>query len=644
MATERGSVVRFDSFEMNLESRQLRKNGLRLRLSGQPFQVLTVLVERAGEVVTREELHSKLWKAETFVDFDHGLNNAIARIREVLDDTPSRARYVETIPKLGYRFVAPLLDSRPHVAVAPVVESSGALQQKEGGSSAGGQVGAISKRWLAQTRSRLWLAGAIVALSAAILLVLLIRGGNKTTVPRAITSIAVLPLKNMSGDAGQEYLADGMTEELIGRLAGIHNLRVISRTTVMRFKETKLSAPEIAKALQVDALVEGSIVQVGTRIRVRAQLIRGGTDEHFWSEAYDRQMVDILSLESEVAQSIAERVRVTISGQEHSMLAAARHVSPDVYENYLKGRFRTANSRADLEKSVSYFEAAINKDPTFAPAYVGLASTYVDLGTIMVGAAPAEMRPKAISAALRASELDPDLAEAHALLADVYQTQWQWKNAEDEYKLALKLKPNDAVAQIAWAGWLACHGRIEEAVDRARFAGELDPLGTKSSVGVGWILFLARQFDESVAVLEHSLSLHPESAETRFYLGFSLIGKAKPEIAITDLEEAVSLSHRGPGSVGLLAAAYGYAGHTDQAIRLVNELKQRQAHGYVQAGAFINPYLALRDYHEVFLWLDRAYAEQSNILQFVRVHPFFDPIRADPRFENLIQRIGLKSP
>jgi DNA-binding winged helix-turn-helix (wHTH) protein len=255
---------------MDLESRELRKNGLRLRLSGQPFQVLAVLVERAGEVVTREELHSKLWKADTFVDFDHGLNNAIARSREMLDDSPGEPRYVETIPKLGYRFVAPLLDPRPHVTLAPVVESRGTPQQKEGGSSAGGQVDAIPKRGLAVTRSRLWLAGAIVAVSAAIPLVPLIRSGNKTTAPRAITSIAVLPLKNMSGDAAQEYLADGVTEELIGRLAGIHNLRVISRTSVMRFKETKLSAPEIAKALQVDALVECSMVQVGTRIRVHA--------------------------------------------------------------------------------------------------------------------------------------------------------------------------------------------------------------------------------------------------------------------------------------------------------------------------------------------------------------------------------------
>ena len=639
MPTQDAAVLRFDSFEINLQSKELRKNGMRLRLSGQPFQVLAVLIEHAGEVVTREELHSKLWKVDTFVDFDHGLNNAVARIREVLDDSSGTPRYVETIPRLGYRFIAPLVDARP-IAPVPTIESTITPPHEITDAGATDLVDFPAKKRFGTTHSRVLLMGAVLIAGFAIGFVLN-RSSIKTTGRRAITSLAVLPLKNLSGDPAQEYLADGMTEELIGRLSGIRDLRVISRTSVMRFKDTKLSAPEIAKMLQADALVEGSVLREGGRIRVHAQLIRAAADEHFWSETYDREIGDVLSLESEVAQSIAEKVKVTITGQEHSMLVAARHVSPEVYENYLKGRFRTGNTRAELEKSITYFEEAIRMDPTFAPAYVGLASTYDDLSLILVGASPAEMRPKVLSTARKALELDPELAEAHVLLADVYQKRWQWRDAEAEYKRALELKPNDAAAHLGFAGWLVCQGRTEEAIAWARRARELDPFGI-AGIRFGWILFLTRHYDESIGELQSALAVHPESAEARFYLGFALIGKGQPEIAIPDLERTVSLTHRSPGSIGLLAAAYGYAGRRNEALRLISELKQRREQSYVPAGAFINPYLALRGYNEVFSWFERAYTEQSNILQFVKVHPFFDPIRGDPRFENLVHRVGLK--
>lgn len=323
------------------------------------------------------------------------------------------------------------------------------------------------------------------------------------------------------------------------------------------------------------------------------------------------------------------------------MLVAAHHVSPEVYENYLKGRFGTHNTRADLEKSLSYFEAAIRIDPTFAPAYVGLANTYDNLSLILVGAPPAEMRPKVLSGARKALELDPRLAEAHVLLADVCQKQWQWKDAEAEYKRALQLKPNDADAHSGFANWLICQGRTEEAIAWARRARELDPLGA-AGIELGNTLFRARHYDESIRELQSALAVHPESATARFYLGFALIGKRQFDMAIRDLEQTVSLTHRSPGSVGLLAAAYGFAGRRSDALQLIHELKQRREHGYVPAGVFINPYLALRDYNEVFAWFEQAYAEQSNILQFVKIHPFFDPIRGDPRFENLVQRVGLK--
>ena len=637
---QEAAVRRFGAFEINLDSGELRKHGIRLRLSGQPFQVLAVLVERAGDVVTREELHSKLWQVDTFVDFDHGLNNAVARIREVLEDSSGTPRYVETIPRRGYRFIAPLDARRAIISLTPPESKIIPSHSITGPAATGLSELAAETRF---TPSGLWalLTGAAVLAAFAVGFVLY-RSTVKSTGRPAINSLAVLPLKNLSGDQAQEYLADGMTEELIGRLAGIHDLRVISRTSSMHFKDTKLSAPEIAKALRVDAFVEGSVMREGGRIRVHAQLIRGSADEHFWSETYDREMGDVLALQSEIAQAIAEKVKVTITGQEHTMLVAARRVSPEVYESYLKGRFGSRNTRAELEESITCFEEAIRKDPTFAPAYLGLASAYENLSLILVGAPPNEMRPKVISAAQKALELEPGLAEAHVLLAAVYQRQWQWSQAEAEYQRALQLKPNDAGAHLGFADWLLCQGRTEEALAWARRARELDPLEDTGGVHIGWILFHARRYDEAIRELRSVLAVHPDSATAHWYLGFALIGKGQPKEAIPELERTASLMYRSPGSVELLATAEAYAGRRNKALRLLDELKQRRQKSYVPAGAFINPYLALQDYNEAFSWFERAYAEQSGILQFLKVHPFFDPIRGDVRFEDLVRRVGLK--
>ncbi len=487
-----------------------------------------------------------------------------------------------------------------------------------------------------------WVIAGGIALLAVVAIGFAIRHRFKPATRPKIVSIAVLPLKNLSGDVTQEYLADGMTEAVIGRLSMIGGLRVISRTSVMQFKDSHTSAPDIAKALHVDALVEGSVIREGNRVRVHAQLIRGASDEHFWSAEYDRELGDALALESDVAQAIAGKVEVTVSGQEHSRLVAARHVAPEVYESYLKGAFALdkGNGRAGIEQSIGYFQEAIRRDPTFAPAYLGLAGAYGDLGSVFVGGPPNETRPKVISAARKALELDPELAEAHAILAGIYQERWQWKDAEAEYKRALELKPNDVPAHQGFSHWLLCQGRIEEALEWSRQARDLDPLEVRG-VQIGWTLFQAHRYDEAIRELRGVLTVYPDYTSARWTLGFALIGKGKPEEAIPELEKTVSTTQRSPGSIELLAAAYASAGQRREAIRLINELKQRRQKGYVPAGAFINPYLALRDYDEAFVWFERAYQEQSNILQFLKVHPFFDPVRGDPRFKDLLRRVGL---
>lgn len=491
-------------------------------------------------------------------------------------------------------------------------------------------------------RARRWLVlgGAVLLALLAVTYVMTRSRAAHTTRPK-IKSLAVLPLRNLSGDPTQEYLADGMTEALIGRLSSIHDLRVISRTSVLRFKDTKLSVPEIARTLGVDAIVEGSVTRDGSRIRVQAQLIRGGTDEHFWSEAYDRELRDVLALQSDVAKSIAAKVEVTVTGEERARLVAARHVSPEVYESYLKGQFAKGNTRAEVEKSIVHFEEAMKRDPTFAPAYVGLAGAYEELGLVFVGAPPSEVRHKVVRAARKALELDPELAEAHVLLADIHLKQWQWSDAEAEYKLALELKPNDAAAHLGLASWLLSQGRTEEALAWSRRARELDPLGA-TGISIGFILFHARRYGEAIHELRGALAVRPDDAMALWFLGFALVANGQPEEAIPPLERAVSLSNRSPGAIGVLVRAYAHAGRRTDALRLVDELKQRRQRGYVPAAAFVNAYLGLGDNDQAFTWLEQAYQEQSNILQFLKVHPYFDPLRDDPRFKDLLRRVGLE--
>jgi TolB-like protein/Tfp pilus assembly protein PilF len=491
-------------------------------------------------------------------------------------------------------------------------------------------------------RLRRWLAIAgvsLLGLLAAAYIISGVRSGN--AVRPKIRSLAVLPLENLSGDPTQEYLGDGMTDALIDRLSRMHNLRVISRTSVMRFKNPQISVPEIARMLHVDAIVEGSVMRQDNRIRVTAQLIRGATDEHFWSETYDRELRDVFAVQSELAQSIAQKVQVTATGEEHQRLTAARSVAPEVYESYLKGRFAydKSNGRARIEESIGYFDRAIKMDPTFAPAYVGLANAFSELGTVFIGDPPEETRPKVISAARKALELEPDLAEAHVLLAHVQQEQFHWADAEAEYRRALELNPNDADAHAGLALWLLSSGRTDEAVAWAQRGRELDPLAV-SGGNIGWILFQSHRYNESIHELRSTLAVQPDDASALLYLGFALVANNQPGDAIPVLEKAISVSKGSPAATGVLIRAYSHAGRRTDAVRLLAELKKHRRAGYVPAGAFVNAYLGLGENDQAFAWLEQAYKEQSNILQFLKVHPFFDPIRSDPRFANLVRRTG----
>ena len=628
--------VRFEGYQVDLQTGELRKNGTKVRLSGQPFQILALLLERPGELISREELRTKLWPDEVFVDFDHSLNAAVNKLREALCDSTSDVRLIETLPKRGYRFIG-LIETRDkpatvQVALAPPGPAPPAPRNRLN------RLDITLNHALAL--SVLVLAGLLTGLY-----VYSRRSQTSGNVVPAIHSIAVLPLKNLSGDPAQEYFVDGMTEEIIGRLSMIRGLRVISRTSAMHFKDTRAPLPEIAKALGVDAMVEGSVIRDGGRVRVHAQLIRAVTDEHFWSETYDRELGDALALESDVAQAIAARVEVTVTGAERARLVAARQVSPDVYENFLKGQLaERSNSPSAKQKSIAYFEEAIKKDPAFAPAYLGLAQAYDALGMPGVGGAPPrELQPKITSLIRKALELDPALPGAHALMGGLYQMQWQWNDAEREYKLALELDPNDAGAHLSFSSWLLSQGRTEEALAWSRRARELDPIGITGHT-MGWILFQSHHYDEAIRELRSDLEVHQDDASTYWscwFLGFALIANAQADEAIPVLEKALALSERNPAVIGVLVRAYAHAGRRTEALRLLDELRRRQQAGYVPSAALVNAYLGLGNNEQTFFWLERAFKERSPILQYIKVHPFFDPLRGDPRFADLVRRVGL---
>lgn len=490
----------------------------------------------------------------------------------------------------------------------------------------------LSRRWYAVA------ALAVIAVSAIAYFVV----RSKNAAKARIGSLAVLPLKNLSGDPSQEYLADGMTEALIGRLAGIRQLRVISYTSVMRFKNPQVSVPEIARTLNVDAIVEGSVIREGNRVRVTAQLIRGATDEHFWSETYDRELQDVLSLQGDIAQAIAKKVEVTVTGQERERLATARRVAPEVYESYLQGsnELNKTPAKANIEQRIADFNDAINRDPTFALAYVGLAEGYNELGSNFIGEPPDAMRQKAIGAARKALELDPTLAYAHAQLAAMLTEQWQWAEGEAEFKSALELNPNDAVAYEGYAWWLLYQGRADEGLEWGRRCRALDPF-MMDGADFADMLSTARRYDEAIHELRTVLAAQPDDPVALWGLGIVLMDDNQPTEAIPVLEKAVTTSNRSPGVIGWLIRAYAVAGRRNDAVRLLSELQARRKAGFVPAGAFVNAYLGLGDNDQAFAWLEQGYRDRSSIMQRLKASPDFDPLRGDPRFADLVHRVGL---
>jgi TolB-like protein/DNA-binding winged helix-turn-helix (wHTH) protein/Flp pilus assembly protein TadD len=598
------------------------------------MELLIFLVERRGELVSREEIAVRLWGKDVFVDTEHSINTAVRKVRQALRDDPDKPQFVETVVGKGYRFAAPVtLSGNGHgsqSAEAPSAELAPAPDNAE------------ARKF--PKRVAVIVSSAALVLIAAGFLITRAQHAKKLGQSAAITSIAVLPLKNLSGNPEQEYFSDGITEELIGRLANLHGLRVISRTSAMRFKDTRQPIPEIAKALGVDVVLEGSVTRQGERVRVNAQLIRGATDEHVWAAEYERESRDIISLQDELAMSIAREIQITLTPQEQAGLATATPVNPEAHEDYLKGRY-FLNQRTDsaLKKSVGYFQQAIEKDPSYALGHCGLADAYALLG--FRGGIPSQQTlAQAKAAALKAIELDGTLADPHASLGFLAEThEWDWATAEREYKRALELNPGDARTHHWYAGYLTYVGRLDEAIAEAKRARELDPLSLPINNALAGRLLVAARYDEALQQVRATLELDSHFAPAYQTLGWAYLNTGKKEEAIREFQKAVDLS-RGEDADFLLDLGFAYAvsGKGDEARRILAKLKQLNGRGLAASGSVGILYGAMGDKDEAFSWLEKAYAERDPDLTYLKVpNRRFEPLRHDARFQQLVRRVGL---
>jgi TolB-like protein/Tfp pilus assembly protein PilF len=571
--------VRFGSYEVDLRAGELHRQGLKVKLQEQPFQILAMLLECPGAVITREEIQRRLWPTNTFVDFDRGLNRAMNRLREALRDTADHPRFIETIPKRGYRFIAPVERAGIHI-------------------------------------------------------------GFKNGEAVRIESLAVLPLENLSADRAQDYFADGMTDELITEIAKITSLRVISRRSTMQYKGARKPLPLIATELGVDAILEGSVLHSSPRVRITVQLVRAREERHLWAESYERDLCDILPLQREVAQAIVDQLQTRLTPQDDCTPPQSHPVLPGAYEVYLRGMFfRHKWTEVSLFQSVELFIEANRLDSAFARGYAGLSQSYCAIG--ILGSLPAaEVYPKAKAAALKALELDETIAEAHNSLADVLKSfAWDWAAAQLEYRRALELNPSDHVAHMWYADWLSKMGRHAEAITEAARARELAPVSVDSGSFLGLILYRSRRYQEAIAACRNALDLDPYYPVVYWFLALSYLQTGELPAAIAELNKAVGLSDS-PIYRALLGHAYALLGDRVKALSTLDDLIMLSRQRYVSPLDIAVVYTGMGERDCAFEWLEKAYQGRTMRIQELP-DPIFDSLRADDRFADLMRRIGL---
>src|SRR5713226_5108183 len=465
-----------------------------------------------------------------------------------------------------------------------------------------------------------------------------------TATSSQLTSLVVLPFENLSADKDQAYFADGMTDELIAHLAKIRSLRVISRTSSMEYKGTHKTLSQIARDLNVDSVVEGTVLRSGGRVRITAELVQVATDRHLWAESYESQLGDILALQSHVASAIVNEIRVKLTPEDQLRLASSRPVSTQSYENYLKGRYYwNKRSQEGLTKAIAYFQIAIEKDPQYALAYAGLADCYSIIGSAIVGTVPAEeVASKARAAALKSLELDSTLAEAQTSLATVrFNYDWDWTAAASGFRRSIELNPSYATAYQRYSLYLIAMGRAPESLSAMGRARELDPLSISMNFSLGWRLYMSHQYDQAIEQLQNTLDMDPNFALPRMVLGQAYEQKGSYQRAIAELEKAANLSHDSPQMLGALGHVYGASGERPEAEKVLSRLLEQSKKQYVSPFYVAIVYAGLRENEKALDWLEKAYQDRSNAIIFLKVDPELDGLRANPRFQTLLHRLAL---
>jgi len=610
--------IRFGVFELDTRTGELRKAGSRIRLQDQPFKVLIALLERPADVITREELKRRIWPGDSFGDFDHAVNVAVAKLRTALGDSADVPRYVETLHRRGYRFIFPIMSaSGPDAGVAA---KDSDLHQ-------------YSVRELPVDLERLH-----AGLDAAS-----VRDPAQASDQNAEKMrLIVLPLENLDGNPEHEYFTDGLTEEMITQIGRLHppRLGVIARSTTMRYKNVKKPIKEIGRELGVHYILEGGVRRAGDRVRVSVRLIQVSDETNLWAESYDRCLADVLQLQAEIARATASEIRLTLTRGQQLRLGGGRPVNPEAHDIYLKGRY-CWNRRTEegLTKAVNYFNQAISSDPEFAAAYSGLADAYSILGTY--GAlSPNDAFLPAKAAAGRALEIDDTLAEAHTSLAWAsFLFDWNWSVAEKEFDRAIELNPNYPTAHF-WRGvYLTSMGRISEALVEMHRAQDLDPLSLPVVAIGGWIFCLSRQYDQALEQSQKALVMDPNYALAHSYLGKALEQKGMWKEAIAELHLGFTLSGGIPIHLAQKGHAYAVAGEKHKAEETLHELKNLAKTRYVSAIEVALVYAGLRDKRAAFAWLRKAYDERARLPLFLKMDPAFDSLRSDP--PNLLRRMNI---
>jgi TolB-like protein/DNA-binding winged helix-turn-helix (wHTH) protein len=612
-------VVRFGTFEVDVPTGELRKNGIKLKLQEQPFQVLCILLEHPGEIVTREELRSRLWPADTFVDFDHSLNAAVKRLRDALGESADAPVFIETLARRGYRFIATVVPN--------------GLQREQ------------SKSPLRQ-----WVFLLVVAAPIVIVVVLfaLDAGGLRSkllfrsSAQPQIRSLAVLPLTNLSGDPEQEYFSDGMTDALIADLSKIGALRVTSRTSSMRYKRVSKALPEIGRELNVDGVVEGSIMRSGNRVRITVQLIRVSTDQDLWAETYERDLGDVLKLQGDVAQAVAQQVRAQVTPEQQARLRSAPAVNPQAYEAYLRGSsLLRSDTGATLRNAQAYFEEAVRRDPRFAPAYVGLADCYLALGKYR-WIPPQDASRYGSEAIHKALQIDGTLGEAHSSLGFLtWQYGWDWQTAEKEMRYAVDLNPNYVEGHFTLVWYLAWNGRRDEALAESQKIRSLDPAYPLASFGESAVYYHQRAYRSLIEVSQRTVITNPNSWSGHYFLAVGYEGSDQLAQAIPEYERAVALSQSDSDPTAGLAYAYATLGKRAEAARILSELQQQSKVTYVSPYMIAVMYAGLGENNKAFEFLEKAYQERSpDVAYFLRADLRMDSLRPDPRFQDLMHRMN----